>query len=157
MNEVRFAGPRAALRVSLCHPTAAIARCCASSPPSPSVEPALRGQNAVGKPCRSPAVSGKKALPNAWWCAGIGRSARQQERAEARPLYARSHRATPATAGADAAIAHANSRHRVSAAAAYRIGNPVRQPAAVSRKVSDESMDIALRLCGSPPRVASRR
>jgi uncharacterized protein YjcR len=49
------------------------------------------------------------------------------------------------------------SRHRVSAAAAYRIGNPVRQPAAVSRKVSDESMDIALRLCGSPPRVASRR
>jgi hypothetical protein len=89
MNEVRFAGPRAALRVSLCHPTAAIARCCASSPPSPSVEPALRGQNAVGKPCRSPAVSGKKALPNAWWCAGIGRSARQQEHSLKHGLYTR--------------------------------------------------------------------
>jgi hypothetical protein len=65
-----------------------------------------------GKPCGS---SGKrrKALPNAWWCAGIRRSPRQQERAEARPPYARSHRRTPATAGADAAIAHADSRHRV--------------------------------------------
>ena len=51
-------------------------------------------------------------MPNAWWCAGIRGSARQQERAEARPLYARSHRGTPATAGADAAIAHADSRHR---------------------------------------------
>ena len=43
----------------------------------------------------------------------VRRSARQQERAKARPLYARSHRGTPATAGADAAIAHAESRHRV--------------------------------------------
>jgi hypothetical protein len=32
----------------------------------------------------------KKALPNAWWCAGIRRSTRQQERAEARHgLYTR--------------------------------------------------------------------
>jgi hypothetical protein len=29
------------------------------------------------------------ALPNAWWCAGIGRSARQQERALKHGLYTR--------------------------------------------------------------------
>ena len=76
--------------------------------------PSLRcgAKTPSGKPCGSPAVA-RKALPNAWWCAGIRGSPRQQERAEARPLYARSHRGTPATAAADAAIAHADSRHRV--------------------------------------------
>ena len=69
--------------------------------------------HAVGQALRVSGGKRKKALPNAWWCAGIRGSARQQERAEARPLYARSHRGTPATAGADAAIAHADSRHRV--------------------------------------------
>ena len=77
-----------------------------------AAEPALWGQTRSGKPCGSPAVSGTKRC-RMQWCAGIRGSPRQQERAEARPLYARSHRGTPATAGADAAIAHADSRHRV--------------------------------------------
>jgi hypothetical protein len=63
-----------------------------------------------GKPCGISSGKRRKALPNAWWCAGIRGSPRQQERAEARPLYARSHRGTPAIAGADAAIAHAGPR-----------------------------------------------
>ena len=69
--------------------------------------------HAVGQALRVSGGKRRKALPNAWGCAGVRRSARQQERAEARPLYARSHRGTPATAGADAAIAHADLRHRV--------------------------------------------
>jgi hypothetical protein len=60
-----------------------------------------------GKPCGVSGGKRRKALPNAWWCAGIRGSPRQQVRAEARPLYARSHRGTPAIAGADAAIAQA--------------------------------------------------
>jgi hypothetical protein len=66
-----------------------------------------------GKPCGSPAVSGGKRCRMRLWCAGIRGSARQPECAEARPLYARSHRGTSATAGADAAIADADSRHRL--------------------------------------------
>ena len=38
-------------------------------------------------------------LPNAWWCAGIRRSARQQERDEAWALYSRSYRGTPKNEG----------------------------------------------------------
>jgi hypothetical protein len=56
--------------------------------------------HAVGQALRVSGGKRRKALPNAWGCAGVRRSARQQERAEARPLYARSHRGTPATAGA---------------------------------------------------------
>jgi hypothetical protein len=46
-------------------------------------------------------------------CAGIWRSARQQKRAEAWALYARSHRATSATAVLAAAITCANSKDRL--------------------------------------------
>jgi hypothetical protein len=49
-----------------------------------------------GKPCGVSGGKRRKALPNAWWCAGIRGSPRQQVRAEARPLYARSDRGTPA-------------------------------------------------------------
>src|SRR3954464_2574967 len=49
-----------------------------------------------------------------------------QERAEARPLYARSHRGTPATSGADAAIAHTDSRHRTALPCLGREGGRVR-------------------------------
>ena len=64
-----------------------------------------------GKPCGSPAASGGKRCQMHGGAPGSGLP-RQQERAEARPLYARSHRGTPATAGAEAAIAHADLRHR---------------------------------------------
>jgi hypothetical protein len=52
--------------------------------------------------------SGKEALPDAWWSAGIGCSARQHECLETWALYARSHRATPTALRADASIAQAS-------------------------------------------------
>jgi hypothetical protein len=73
------------------------------------------GQNAVGQALRVSGGKRKKALPNAWWCAGIGCSTRQQECAEARSLHARSHRGTPATKDFDATIAAVDPRYRVSA------------------------------------------
>ena len=77
----------------------------------------------TGRSCKSPSVQGKKRCRMHGGGAGVRRSARQQERAKARPLYAQIHRGTPATAGADAAIAHANSRHRV-----IDLGPPCRCP-----------------------------
>ena len=72
-------------------------------------QPSLRRQDSHGQVLQVTISPRQEALPHAWGCVGIRRSARQQERAEARPLYARGHRGTPATAGADAAIAHADS------------------------------------------------
>ena len=66
---------------------------------SEAVEPAPWGQNAVEQALQVSGGERKRALPNAWWCARLERSARQQERLGARPVYARSHRGTPATTG----------------------------------------------------------
>jgi hypothetical protein len=56
-------------------------------PPRNMRESAGRG----GLGCHAPAL-----LPHAWWWARIGRSPRAtRTRAEARPVYARSHRGTP--------------------------------------------------------------
>jgi HAMP domain-containing protein len=52
-------------------------------------------------------------LPNAWWCAGIRRSARQQERDEAWALYSQSYRGTPKNEGFPAPSAPAASSDRV--------------------------------------------
>ena len=48
------------------------------------------------------------ALPNAWWCAGIGRSARQQEHALKHGLYTREAIEERRQPSADAAIADAD-------------------------------------------------
>jgi hypothetical protein len=45
------------------------------------------GQNAVGQALRVSGGKRKKALPNAWWCAGIRGSARQQEHSLKHGLY----------------------------------------------------------------------
>jgi len=47
------------------------------------------GQNAVGQALRVSGGKRKKALPNAWWCAGIRGSARQQEHSLKHGLYTR--------------------------------------------------------------------
>ena len=52
-------------------------------------------------------------LPNAWWCAGIRRSARQQERDEAWALYSQSYRGTPKNEGFPTPSAPAASSDRV--------------------------------------------
>ena len=52
-------------------------------------------------------------LPNAWWCAGIRRSARQQERDEAWALYPQSYRGTPKNEGFPTPSAPAASSDRV--------------------------------------------
>ena len=54
---------------------------------SDAAKPALRGQNTVGKAMPVARRQRQKALPDARRCAGIGRSARQQERAQTRSLY----------------------------------------------------------------------
>ena len=55
----------------------------------------------------------QKTLPNAWWRAGIGRSARQQERDEAWALYSQSYRGTPKNEGFSTPSAPAASSDRV--------------------------------------------
>jgi hypothetical protein len=52
-------------------------------------------------------------LPNAWWCAGIRRSARQQERDKAWALHSRSYRRTPKNEGFPTPSAPAASSDRV--------------------------------------------
>jgi hypothetical protein len=52
-------------------------------------------------------------LPNAWWCAGIRRSARQQERDEAWALYSQSYRGTPKNEGFPTPSAPAASSDRI--------------------------------------------
>jgi hypothetical protein len=52
-------------------------------------------------------------LPNAWWCAGIRRSARQQERDEAWALYSQNNRGTPKNEGFPTPSAPAASSDRV--------------------------------------------
>jgi hypothetical protein len=66
-------------------------------------------------------------LPNAWWCAGIRRSARQQERDEAWALYSRSYRGTPKNEGFPAPSAPAASSDRVIAG-----GTPIAEPSATT-------------------------
>jgi hypothetical protein len=48
----------------------------------------------------------QKTLSDAWRCGGIGRSARQPKRAQARSVYAQSYWGTPAGAGLATSIAH---------------------------------------------------
>jgi hypothetical protein len=74
-----------------------------------------------GKPCRSPAVAGKNALPHAWRSAGVWRSARQQKRIQAWALYPRSHCGTPAVERAHAAIAGANRKDQVKVDFAFAV------------------------------------
>jgi hypothetical protein len=80
---------------------------------SDAVEPALRGENALGQALHVSGGSRKKTLSDAWRGAGVGRSTRQQKRAEVWAVYARRHRGTPATARAATTITHVDSKDRV--------------------------------------------
>src|SRR5262249_24868133 len=91
---------------------------------------ALRGQNPFGQALYVSGGSRQKTLSDAWRCVGVGRSTRQQKRAEVRVLYARSHRGTPATAHVAAAITHADSKDRVIGRATARCHSSANGPAA---------------------------
>jgi len=58
-------------------------------------KPALRRSNALGQALQGAGGERKKSMSHAWWRARFGRAIRKSERAEARPLYAQSHRTAP--------------------------------------------------------------
>ena len=78
-----------------------------------AVEPTLRRQDAVGRAVPGAGGAREETLPDAWRRAGNGRTPRQQKRADAWAIYARSDRGAPAAASLAAAIARADATNRV--------------------------------------------
>ena len=77
----------------------------------------------------------QKALPHAWGRAGIGRPTRQQERAQAWPLYSRGYRRTRAYPRFGPAIAQAGPTDKVTGVADHSAGigsTAIRQPQKIS-------------------------
>ena len=89
---------------------------------SDAFQPALRSKNPYWQALPLARRPGKKALPDARGGGWIGGSAWQQECAQARALYARSHGPAPATWGTDARITQADHEDRLRNLSAFPPG-----------------------------------